>query len=364
MARCVTALTGLRVVVLCGVLALATAKEAPSAEEKQALLALMQDLSGGGNRNFDSWRDDKDHCWWEGIFCSSDGRVTHLDLYDWGLQGSIPSTVTRLAQLEVLGLDHNILAGTIPPEMSKLTALQSIHLSHAHISGRIPPELSTLTSLSYLSFAANNLTGSIPPQLSTLSRLNVLSLEDNQLTSRIPAELSACHHLQDLYLDDNQLTGRIPKELSTLNLLNLVLNDNQLTGTIPLEFSAMISLEELALQGNYLSGNLYRNVREIGWQYMELLELVPQQLKPEQDLPSHPPPEMASATPSPLTLEPNLSESKMEQPPVVNLHGEHIRAEDEGAGPDGGGISSHGQWRESRVSVIVFAVGVLVMALT
>uniref|UniRef100_K4A399 Uncharacterized protein n=1 Tax=Setaria italica TaxID=4555 RepID=K4A399_SETIT len=85
-----------------------------------------------------------------------------IDLSNNSFEGSIPSSIGRLASLHGLNMSHNNFTGEIPSQLGKLTRLESMDLSCNHLSGEIPQEFTSLTSLSVLNLSYNNLTGRIP----------------------------------------------------------------------------------------------------------------------------------------------------------------------------------------------------------
>ena len=128
-----------------------------------------------------------------------------------------------------------------------------LNLSNNLLNGSIPSTLSTLSNLQELRLGDNQLTGSIPSTLSTLSNLQILDLGMNSLSGSIPTELSSLSNLQGLYLNGNQLSGSIPSSLGNLsNLQRLYLNNNQLTGSIPLSFVKLTKLSHFFFSVNNL----------------------------------------------------------------------------------------------------------------
>ncbi|RCV09730.1 hypothetical protein SETIT_2G052700v2 [Setaria italica] len=85
-----------------------------------------------------------------------------IDLSNNSFEGSIPSSIGRLASLHGLNMSHNNFTGEIPSQLGRLTRLESIDLSCNNLSGEIPQEFTSLTSLSWLNLSYNNLTGRIP----------------------------------------------------------------------------------------------------------------------------------------------------------------------------------------------------------
>ena len=223
--------------------------------EMDALEALYQDTDGDNWTNNRNWLSNAPLDSWHGVTTDRSGRVVELDLSENELNGTIPSELGSLTNLEVLKLSQNQLNGTIPSELGNLSNLEVLDLYENRLSGTIPIELGNLTSLEALALFKNNLRGTIPSDLAELTNLIWLLLWSNQLNGSIPSELGRLTNLRWLGLADNRLSGTIPSELGDLtNLERLTLWGNQLSGTIPLELGNLTDLTILALSDNQLSG--------------------------------------------------------------------------------------------------------------
>ena len=149
------------------------------------LLELKSALAGGVDLN---WNWDMPISNWHGVQLEgSPFRVTALHLQSAGLAGSIPPSLSSLAELRWLDLDGNRLTGPIPPELGKLASLEHLVLSNNQLSGRIPGELGQLTRLTWLGLSNNQLNGELPPRLAQLTNLRILELSDNQLDGCMPS---------------------------------------------------------------------------------------------------------------------------------------------------------------------------------
>lgn len=218
---------------------------------------LYQDTDGDNWTNNRNWLSNASLDSWHGVTTDRNGRVVELDLSENELNGTIPSELGSLTNLEVLKLSQNQLRGVIPPEFGNLTNLNFLDLFENRLSGTIPSELGNLTNLEALVLFNNNLSGMIPSSLGELNRLRWLLLWGNQLSGTIPSELGRLTNLEWLYLSDNRLSGTIPSELGNLtNLESLFLWGNQLSGTIPSVLGNLTNLTDLQLGGNQLSGTI------------------------------------------------------------------------------------------------------------
>ena len=239
---------------LIGVGGSATPAQSP---DRAALVALYNATDGDNWTNNTNWLTDEPIGEWHGVSTDAIGRVTGLSLFHNDLNGTLPSELGTLTNLQYLLLSRNQLTGEIPTELGSLTNLQDLRLFYNQLTGEIPTELGTLSNLQGLLLYGNQLTGEIPAELGTLTNLQDLRLSNNQLTGEIPTELGNLSNLARLWLSNNQLTGEIPAELGTLtNLQELLLSGNQLAGAIPTELGNLSNLEWLDLGSNQLTGAL------------------------------------------------------------------------------------------------------------
>jgi Leucine-rich repeat (LRR) protein len=165
------------------------------------------------------------------------GKLTglvQLQLNSNRLNSTIPSTITELTRLTSLSFWDNQLNGPIPSAIGKLTGLTVLDLGHNDLSGAIPTAIGELTGLAYLSLIYNKLGGSIPSTIGKLTGLTSLTTYSNKLTGSIPGIIGQLTGLSTLWIGDNNLTGFIPTELVQLKQLTfLALQDNALTGKLP-----------------------------------------------------------------------------------------------------------------------------------
>ena len=157
--------------------------------EMDALEALYQDTDGDNWTNNRNWLSNAQLDSWHGVTTDRNGRVVELDLSENELNGTIPSELGSLTNLERLKLSKNQLRGPIPPELGNLSNLKFLDLYENRLSGPIPPELGDLSNLEALALFKNNLRGTIPSDLANLNNLGWLLLWGNQLDGTIPSEL-------------------------------------------------------------------------------------------------------------------------------------------------------------------------------
>ena len=72
---------------------------------------------------------------------------------------------------ENLLLEKNQLQGTIPTRIAQMTNLQFLSLKENNLSGTISTLLGMLTRLNYIVLSTNNLSSTIPSELGKLSSL-------------------------------------------------------------------------------------------------------------------------------------------------------------------------------------------------
>ena len=264
--------------------------------------------SGWWSSNYTTNGSSLSHCGWPGIYCNDSGSVGWIDmdgvdvyvgdkfrkfnfssfpnlealnLYNTGLQGSIPPEIgtlskltslylpankltgnlplslTNLTQLEVFSIYKNLFSGSIPDLLGNLKNLQALYLSRNAFSGTIPIAICLLTNLTNLIASNNQFTGELPPSLANVTQLETFDISSNLISGSISKELGNLKNLRYFYLSNNTLTGPIPSTLSLLtDLSHLDLSSNEFSGSIASEIRFLKNLEYLDLQQNKLTGPL------------------------------------------------------------------------------------------------------------
>ncbi|CAN1169384.1 Receptor-like protein EIX2 [Linum perenne] len=163
-------------------------------------------------------------------------NATQFYLHENLFSGPLPRDIgTLMPRLRNLHLSENNLNGTIPSSICKMTDLQVLSLRNNHLSGKIPTSMGLLGMLGMLLLSENNLVGEIPSSLQNLSALTSIDLGENQLSGEIPRwigeKLSATFILR---LRSNKFHGQVPEALCNLQLLHFLdLSNNNLSGKIP-----------------------------------------------------------------------------------------------------------------------------------
>ncbi|XP_059658313.1 putative receptor-like protein kinase At3g47110 [Cornus florida] len=250
--------------------------------DRQALLAIKDQILEDPFRVLSSWNDSIYFCNWQGVICSRRhqrvtllnlsslklvGSISHhignltflidIDLGNNSFHGTIPQEVGRLSRLQHLCLNKNSFEGEFPTNLTHCFNLRLIDISENNLGGKIPSELGSLSNLLELSLANNHFTGNIPPSLGNLSALLLLDLYYNNLEGSIPLELGQLSQLQFLQLSSNNLSGVVPTPLYNISsIISFVLASNQLRGSLPSDLGFTLpELQVFYMGANQFSGN-------------------------------------------------------------------------------------------------------------
>ncbi len=162
------------------------------------------------------WLSDDHICTWAGIMCDSTNKsVLSFELSKYAyfriscnardkyvlmlfinvrnnitdrlnLYGTIPTEISKLAELNFLTLFENTIRGSIPSEIAKLDKLKMLDLSSNFITGEIG-DLYNLTNLVYLDVGNNDLNGTIAETIGHFASLTHLLLYQNRFSGPIPS---------------------------------------------------------------------------------------------------------------------------------------------------------------------------------
>ena len=185
--------------------------------------------------------------------------------------------------LSQLDLSNNLLNGTIPTTIGELLNLQAVDVSNN-------PELGAdgcceTADSYYTSFYGYNTT--VPTEIGMLRKLQVLKMDWSRFMRHMPTEVGNLRNLQFWRLqgsyETNQVSGTIPTEFGNLRKLSeFMMENNTLSGTLPSEIGNMINLEKFTVQDNKISGTLPENMGDI--EYLNHWDTFGNKL--EGDLPS------------------------------------------------------------------------------
>eukprot|EP00009_Paramoeba_aestuarina_P003611 CAMPEP_0201510368 /NCGR_PEP_ID=MMETSP0161_2-20130828/3083_1 /ASSEMBLY_ACC=CAM_ASM_000251 /TAXON_ID=180227 /ORGANISM="Neoparamoeba aestuarina, Strain SoJaBio B1-5/56/2" /LENGTH=446 /DNA_ID=CAMNT_0047905525 /DNA_START=174 /DNA_END=1514 /DNA_ORIENTATION=- len=161
-----------------------------SPAEKSALEDFYASLDGTQWIDNDNWNsgDPCDNTWF-GVSCTSN-HVTGLKLTKNNLQGSLPTTIGNIFDLETFQLSSNLISESIPTEIGLLRSLSLIDFSFNEISGIIPDVIGNLAdfSLNSLDLSNNTLGGTVPEFFVTdANDFTYVNLSNNPFICPIPA---------------------------------------------------------------------------------------------------------------------------------------------------------------------------------
>ncbi|XP_073142574.1 uncharacterized protein [Henckelia pumila] len=200
-------------------------------------------------------------CFWIGVSCDANQRITALNLKSFNLEGTIAPHLGNLTFLRFLDLRNNSFSGTIPNNLCEnLSELNVLALSSNSLSGMIPSNIYKCKSLEILSLSTNEFNGSIPKEIGELTMLKELYLGNNNLEGGIPVEIGNLSRIEILSASNNSISGEIPSAIFNLSsLILLQISSNNLSGSLPLDIH-LPNLEKLNLQSNHLRGPIFPNL--------------------------------------------------------------------------------------------------------
>ncbi|CAO2819887.1 unnamed protein product [Amaranthus hypochondriacus] len=178
------------------------------------------------------------------------GNLTELSFWNNGLTGPIPSSIGNLTKLSLLMLRCNFY-GDLPSSITNLTQVTNLNIRNVHIhSQTLNYWLSKLRNLQSLGLGNGTLTGEIPTSISNLTRLSWLDLSLNKLTGSLPLWLANKTTLDFIDLSGNNFQAPIiPQWFSQLvNLETLILTSD---GSVAMfeTFLKLSYLSTLSLSG-------------------------------------------------------------------------------------------------------------------
>ncbi|KAJ0113227.1 hypothetical protein Patl1_02529 [Pistacia atlantica] len=233
--------------------------------DSASLLSFKNSVSRDPSNLLASWNSTTDHCTWFGVTCDRfTGRVTGLALVGAVtsssnvIAGTLPASISELAELRTLSIPHNVFSGQIPASIGELRFLEVVELQGNNFSGEIPYEISKLEALRVLNLSFNSLSGEVPRRVIGGGNLSVIELSNNQLAGGVVIDsVSKCEFLEHLKLSNNFLTENIPKEIGKCrNLRTLMLDGNVLEGPIPAEIGRISELRVLDVSRNSLTDRI------------------------------------------------------------------------------------------------------------
>lgn len=250
--------------------------------DRNSLLSFSQNV---GNQSPLNWSNSIDCCFWEGVGCDANDRVSRLWLPSRGLVGIISPSIANLSRLSQLNLSRNSLSGSIPDRIfMSLNRLQIIDLSYNRLSGELPPSDKLPTTIHTINLSSNSFNGTL--QFSLLqSAINLVSLNvsNNSFTGSIPSFI--CSISSSIILLDfsfNDLKGSIPQDIGNCSTLEIFrVGFNLFVGPLPDAIYRLTMLKELFLPGNKLNGSIsdgivnLTNLKVLALHYNEFTGQIP-----------------------------------------------------------------------------------------
>ncbi|XP_052181025.1 putative receptor-like protein kinase At3g47110 [Diospyros lotus] len=198
--------------------------------------------------------------------------LTLLGLAKNELKGRIPSSIGNLQNLLELYLDSNWLEGDVPNTIGNLSSLTNFYLDNNILQGKVPVTLGNCQRLLWLNLSFNNLTGAIPRELFGISTLSIsLNLAGNHFSGHLPLEVGNLKILAELDVSQNDLSDELPTTLGSCNsLVALMLQGNSFKGSVPLSFQSLRGLSNLDLSRNNLSGQIPKYLAKLSFNNLNL----------------------------------------------------------------------------------------------
>lgn len=182
---------------------------------KQRYLAALFYYSTDGPNWIDTGNGDQkflgsaSECYWMGLQCNANGEITHIEIENNGLGGSLPYEIASLTKLGVLSLEKGEITGRIPTEIGTLQELRELDLDFNMLTGELPYTLGDAPKLTVIDLNSNMLTGSISV-LAKVREAYFVQLHNNKFTGAIAPAIGLLGNLQVLTLHKNDLTGVMP----------------------------------------------------------------------------------------------------------------------------------------------------------
>ncbi|MCD7470975.1 hypothetical protein HAX54_011232 [Datura stramonium] len=190
----------------------------------------------------DGWKSDGGNPCdesWQGIKCFG-SDVTEIHLSGLGLTGSLGFQLDKLEKVTYFDVSKNNLKDNIPYQLPPHT--QHLDLSGNQFSGTVPYSISQMANLKFLHLNHNKLSGSLSDMFGKLTKLTEMDLSYNSISGSLPQSLKSLSSLRKLHIQNNQFTGSI-NVLADLLLDDLNVANNQFNGWIPDELKDIKNLE-------------------------------------------------------------------------------------------------------------------------
>ncbi|XP_024535501.1 protein BRASSINOSTEROID INSENSITIVE 1 [Selaginella moellendorffii] len=229
-----------------------------NAREDSSVLLSFKNSVEDPSKTLSSWNISDNFCQhWNGVACTTKGRVSVLELEHLTLPGSLlVSTINALPfllELSVLGSNFtdamNSSEHACSLEMIKLSSNQNMTFTSSFDA------MLGCQGLKVLNLSNNQIDGKIEVPIG--NALEVLDVSHNLFSGEVPLFLSSqCKRLRYLDLSHNHLTGELPVDLlkNCTNLQQISLAYNSFHGTSFPSIHSLPSLEFLDASFNNFTG--------------------------------------------------------------------------------------------------------------
>ncbi|CAL1359262.1 unnamed protein product [Linum trigynum] len=193
------------------------------------LLQFMKFLSRGKTIPLPNWGWNKtsDPCFWTGVTCDSESRITALVLQGLDLGGYLETRKLCSAQfsLRVLSLTNNSFIGPLQPEIVSCANLTHLYLGGNQLQGSVPVSIPLLTELKRLVISDNSFEGALPRDMGRkMSRLVEFWADNNRISGELPGDLVTTNFSGRFNVSNNRPVGRIPSGFSNFPALSFARN--------------------------------------------------------------------------------------------------------------------------------------------
>ena len=166
---------------------------------------------------------------------------------------TIPNLAAKISDrryiVTELFLDYNNLQGSLPSELGNLKDLQILHLSNNKLNNEGLAVLDSLTNIRSLDLSDNLFSGAVSS--SEFFNVKRLNLSGNEFIGDIPKLEGSYADYYDI--SDNNFTGSIPRNFVNQNYRTLDFSGNEgLTGSIPFEIANLDDLRFFKFDGTNL----------------------------------------------------------------------------------------------------------------
>ena len=182
---------------------------------------------------------------WAGVQMDANGNVTHINLSNNNLNGSLSSL--SFPHLIELDASSNQLTGIIP-DLINSPAIKHLDLSNNQLQSELTGFL-TASQIEYVDVSNNEIAG-VVPSIDHLSQLKTLNISNNMMQGTIPS-ISTMSQLQALDISNNYFYGDAP--VPHTNIKEYYITNNNFSGDV-LFLSSLGSIEKIDMSHNQFSG--------------------------------------------------------------------------------------------------------------